>query len=232
VEIEHRSVCHLVRAEAEIFHVQPADRVFQGFSIAFDASVEEIWLAWFAGATLVIGTQELMQAGPELSRRLADERVSVLSCVPTLLSMMEGDIPSVHLLILGGEQCPPELVKRWWKAGRRVVNTYGPTETTVVATCIDCYPEKPITIGRPLPGYTAYILNEVGQLLPPGQPGELCLGGIGLARGYVGRPDLTQEKFISFRQNSLPPSGSIVPVISLVGPKTRNCNLLDEPTHR
>ena len=127
VEIEHRSVCHLVRAEAEIFQVTCADRVVQVASIAFDASVEEIWLAFFAGATLVVGTSEIVHAGPALSRILAELRVTVLSCVPTLLMMMDRDVPSLRLLILGGEACPRELVKRWWKPGRRVVNTYGPT---------------------------------------------------------------------------------------------------------
>ena len=117
VQIEHRSVCHLVRAEGDIFRVHPADRVFQGFSIAFDASVEEIWLAFFAGATLVVGTESMVHAGAGLSRLLAEARVTVLSCVPTLLSMMEDDVPSLRLLILGGEACPADLVKRWVEAG-------------------------------------------------------------------------------------------------------------------
>src|SRR5258707_5687147 len=108
VQIEHRSVCHLVRAEAEIFRIVPSDRVFQGFSIAFDASVEEIWLAFFAGATLVVGTHDMVHAGPGLSRILSDIRITVLSCVPTLLSMMDDQIPSLRLLILGGEACPPD----------------------------------------------------------------------------------------------------------------------------
>jgi non-ribosomal peptide synthetase component F len=110
VEIEHRSACHLVRAEGRIFQVRPEDRVFQGFSIAFDASVEEIWLAFFAGATLVVGTPEMMRAGAGLGPLLAAAGVTVLSCVPTLLAMMEEDAPSVRLLILGGEVCPPDLV--------------------------------------------------------------------------------------------------------------------------
>ena len=140
VQIEHRSACHLVRCEGQIFQVRPEDRVYQGFSIAFDASVEEVWLAFFAGATLVVGNDEMVHAGAGLSRMLADAGVTVLSCVPTLLSMMDEDVPSVRLLILGGEQCPPDLVKRWWRPGRRVVNTYGPTEATVIATWADCHP--------------------------------------------------------------------------------------------
>lgn len=197
VQIEHRSVRHLVQAEADIFRVQPSDRVYQGFSVAFDASVEEIWLAFFAGATLVVGTQEMVRSGPALSRLLTSAGITVLSCVPTLLAMMDEDIPSLRLLILGGEACPPDLVKRWWKPGRRVVNTYGPTEATVVATYAECHPEKPVTIGKALPGYLACIVDEQLRLVSGAQSGELCLGGIGLARGYLGRPELTREKFIS-----------------------------------
>lgn len=205
VEIEHRSVCHLVRTEAHIFQIQATDRVCQGFSIAFDASVEEIWLAFFAGATLVVATEELVRGGPALSRALAEDGVTVLSCVPTLLAMTEGDIPSLRLLILGGEVCPPDLVKRWWRPGRRVVNTYGPTEATVVATYSECHPAKPVTIGRPLDGYTVAILDEDLRPVSEGSAGELCLAGIGLARGYLGRPELTAERFVTIQMAVQPP---------------------------
>jgi non-ribosomal peptide synthetase-like protein len=196
VEIEHRSACHLVRAEGKLFQVQPGDRVYQGFSLAFDASVEEVWLAFFAGATLVVGTGEMVRSGADLSRMLVKAGVTVLSCVPTLLAMMDEDAPTVRLLILGGEACPPDLVKRWWRPGRRVFNTYGPTEATVIATCGECHPDRLLTIGQPVPNYLACVLDEQLQPVPAGAAGELCLGGIGLARGYLGRPELTQEKFI------------------------------------
>jgi non-ribosomal peptide synthetase-like protein len=204
VQIEHRSIVHLVEAEQQIFHINPSDRIFQGFSIAFDASLEEIWLAFAAGATLVVGTTEMMRSGPSLSRILAEARVTVMSCVPTLLTMMEEDVPGLRLLILGGEVCPPELVKRWWRSDRRVVNTYGPTEATVIATFVECFPDKPITIGRPLPGYITWVVDEQLEPVPEGEPGELLLGGVGVARGYLGKADLTDEKFIvrSFDGNS------------------------------
>ncbi|MGO8929448.1 MAG: Pls/PosA family non-ribosomal peptide synthetase [Limisphaerales bacterium] len=205
VEIEHRSVCHLVRAEGKLFQVQPDDRVYQGFSLAFDASVEEVWLAFFAGATLVVGTKEMVRGGAALSRMLADAGVTVLSCVPTLLAMTDEDVPTVRLLILGGETCPPDLVKRWWRPGRRVFNTYGPTEATVIATYAECRPEEPVTIGQPVPNYSACILDEQLRPVPAGVAGELCLGGIGLARGYLGRSELTREKFISLAVDGGPP---------------------------
>jgi amino acid adenylation domain-containing protein len=149
VQIEHRSACHLVRAEGRLFEVRPQDRVYQGFSIAFDASVEEIWLAFFAGATLVVGTRDMVFSGPALSQSLADAEVTVLSTVPTQLAMMTEDVPSIRLLILGGEACPPGLVERWARPDRRMVNTYGPTEATVIATCGELSPGRPVTIGRP-----------------------------------------------------------------------------------
>ena len=204
VEIEHRSACHLVRAEGKLFQVQPRDRVYQGFSLAFDASVEEVWLAFFAGATLVVGTKEMVRSGAALSRMIADAGVTVLSCVPTLLAMMDEDVPTVRLLILGGETCPPDLVKRWWRPQRRVFNTYGPTEATVIATCGECHPDEPVTIGQPVPNYLVCILDEQLQPVAAGVVGELCLGGIGLARRYLGRPELTHEKFISLPQDAGP----------------------------
>jgi len=204
VQIEHRNAVHLVEAEGQLFQVRPNDRVFQGFSIAFDASVEEIWLAFHAGAALVIGTQNAMRLGPSLSGFLTETGVTVLSCVPTLLSMLEEDVPSLRLLILGGEACAAELVKRWWKPSRRVVNTYGPTEATVVATWADCHPDKTVTIGRPLPGYCAFVLGESLELASKGEAGELVIGGLGLARGYLGQIELTNQKFITLSLEGLP----------------------------
>jgi non-ribosomal peptide synthetase-like protein len=198
VEIEHRSSTNYIRVVNEsVYQIQPSDRVYQGFSIAFDASVEEVWCTFAAGATLVVGSVEQTRSGADLAVFLTTGRVTVLSCVPTLLAMMEVEVPTIQLLILGGEQCPQELVSRWCNPHRRVLNTYGPTEATVVSTYQECHPDRAITIGKALPTYYVYILDEALQLCPPGVEGEIHIGGICLARGYVGRPDLTAEKFIS-----------------------------------
>ena len=196
VVLSHRSVCNLVRAEAQLFRVGPADRVFQGFSIAFDASVEEVWLAFHAGATLVVGSTADMRLGPGLPALLTQQGVTVLSTVPTLLSTFETDLPGLRLLIVGGEACPPDLVARWARPGLRFVNTYGPTEATVIATWCDLQPGQPVTIGRAVPNDRIYVLDETLALVPPGEPGELCLSGVGLALGYLGRPELTAERFL------------------------------------
>ncbi len=196
VQIEHKNVCNLVRASQKIYQIQPIDRVYQGFTVAFDASIEEIWMAFGHGAALVPKTQEMQKAGSNLGRLLNDAQVTILSCVPTLLSMMTEDIPSLTLIILGGEACPQYLVEEWSKPTRRLMNTYGPTEATVIATYSELKPGKKVTIGRPLSNYSVYILREDGSFTPPGEAGELVIGGIGLARGYIGREDLNKEKFI------------------------------------
>jgi non-ribosomal peptide synthetase-like protein len=197
VEIEHRSSRNYIQVVNEaVYHVTPADRVYQGFSIAFDASVEEVWCTFAAGAALVVGSIEQTRSGVDLAHFLTEQKVTVLSCVPTLLAMMEIEVPTIRLLILGGEQCPQELATRWCNDSRRVVNTYGPTEATVVTTWHECHPDRVITIGKPLPTYQVYILNSELEPVPHGVEGEIHIGGICLARGYVNRPDLTAEKFI------------------------------------
>jgi amino acid adenylation domain-containing protein len=196
VMVEHRNACRLVRAEGRIFAVKPEDRVYQGASLAFDLAVEEVWLAFHAGATLVAATAEMAHAGPDLSRQLAQHGVTVLSCAPTLLSMMEEDVACLRLLILGGETCSNQLVARWAKAGRRIVNTYGPTEATVIATYTDVSPDQPVTIGRPVRGYHVHILDDELRTVRHGQTGEICIGGAGVARGYVGLPAETRARFV------------------------------------
>jgi len=208
VVIEHRCVVNFVFAEGAVFKLKPSDRVLQGFSPSFDASVEEIWLAFNAGATLVVGTSETMQSGPNLPQLLYKMGITVVSTVPTLLTMISpsststtqprkdiNDLPLVHLLILGGEACPAELINRW-APGRRLINSYGPTEATVVSTFEESVPGKRVTIGKPLPNYYCYVLDANMQPCPVGVPGELHVGGVALARGYLNLPDKTAEKFI------------------------------------
>jgi non-ribosomal peptide synthetase-like protein len=196
VMLEHRNAANFVWAARDVYGVRATDRFYQGFSISFDASIEEIWLTFAAGATLVVGTAEMVRAGGDLAGILTRLEVTVFSCVPTLLSMLQEDLPTVRLLILGGEACQPELIQRWFRADRRILNTYGPTEATVVATYLECDPQKLVTIGQPLPSYIVYILDENLQKISDGETGQIFIGGDCLARGYVNRPELTAEKFI------------------------------------
>ncbi len=196
VQLEHRNATNLVRAEARLYGANRDDRVFQLASLAFDASVEEVWLAFFHGATLVAGTKEIMQSGQEFTRRLNDLGITILSCVPTFLMMMEGDIPSLRILILGGETCPQDIATRWCRPGRTVFNTYGPTEATVIATASIMAADKTVTIGRPITNYSVFLLDENLAPVPPGATGEICIAGEGVARGYLNRPETEKEKFV------------------------------------
>ena len=197
VAIEHSSICNFVRVAAETYGIESHDRAFQGMTIAFDFSVEELWVPLMAGATLVPAPNTATLVGEELAAFLDQEQISVLCCVPTLLATIERDLPHLRVLLVSGETCPQNLVLRWAAPHRRILNAYGPTEATVTATIIELKPDRTVTIGKPLPTYSVVILApEEDRLMPPGEVGEIAIGGICLARGYVNRPDLTQQKFI------------------------------------
>lgn len=196
VEITNRSICHYVSVASNLYQMTPNDRVYQGFSLAFDASLEEVWMAFANGATLLACTSKDVRSGVGLIDFLNEQKATVFSTVPTVLSMLETNLPNLRLLILGGEACTAPLIKQWSRTGLRILNTYGPTEATVIATAAECYFDKPVTIGKALPGYEVLILDEQLQPVAIGQKGELCIAGHGLARGYVNQPDATEQKFI------------------------------------
>jgi non-ribosomal peptide synthetase-like protein len=209
VAITHSNVTHFLNVVAPIYGVSASDRVYQGITIAFDFSIEEIWLPWIAGATVVAGPNDSRRIGSGLAEFLIEQGVTVLCCVPTLLATIDRDLPAVRILIVGGETCPRDLVDRWYRLGRRMLNTYGPTETTVTATWCEVYPGKPVTIGCPLPGYTAYILDEKLEPVPHGEAGEIVIGGPAVARGYINRPELNDVKFIGRPYGRLYRSGDL-----------------------
>lgn len=197
VAISHKNARTFVNAIIQVYGVEQSDRVLQGFSIAFDASVEEIWLAFSVGATLVVGTLECMRNVDELPDRLKEFDVTVFSTVPTLLRVMpKRNIPSLRLLIVGGEAAHSDIVEKWTAPGRKFLNGYGPTECTVTATYAWCSPDTPITIGKPLPGYSAVVLDEQLCRVPDGTEGELCLFGPAVStRGYLHQDELSAAKF-------------------------------------
>ena len=231
--ITQRSICHFLRSENAVLGVTAADKVYQGFSVAFDMSFEEIWIAYLSGATLWIGPKEISGDPETLPRMLEQNGVTVLHAVPTLLALFNQEVESLRLINLGGEMCPESLVERWSRDGRQMFNTYGPTEATVSASLARLQPGQPVTIGTPLPNYGLLVIdtntepaiaatavadgptapqgsdpdNPLAEaavapagpslrLLPRGEIGELCITGPGLAAGYLGRPDLTAEKFL------------------------------------
>src|SRR5260370_42421810 len=115
-----------VRSYSDVCRATSSDRVYQGFSLTFDASVEELWMACASGAALVVGTQDTPRLGNDLAQYLTENGVTYFSTVPTVLSTMTAAIPTLKILVLGGEVCPPELVSRWARSGVRLLNTYGP----------------------------------------------------------------------------------------------------------
>ncbi|KPI17813.1 non-ribosomal peptide synthetase domain protein [Actinobacteria bacterium OK074] len=185
-------------AEAELFlaeePIAPGDRVMAGLSVAFDASCEEMWLAWRHGACLVPVPRSQVRSGADLGPWLVEQEISVVSTVPTLAALWEPEaLNDVRLLIFGGEACPPELVQRLVTEGREVWNTYGPTEATVVACAALLTGEEPIRIGLPLNGWELAVVDEAGDPVPMGDSGQLVIGGVGLAR-YLD-PEKDAEKY-------------------------------------
>ena len=211
VAIAHASICNFVRVASELYGYAPGDRVYQGMTIAFDFSIEEIWVPLMAGATLAPARPGVTLIGEELADFLRERRVTCLACCPTLLATIEQDLPQLRILLVGGEACPPSLVARWYRPGRTILNSYGPTEATVTATLTELKPNKPVTIGIPLPTYSIVILDPVeDKTVAPGELGEIGIAGIGLALGYMNRDELTMKKFIrDFLHIQNNPSGRI-----------------------
>ncbi|MBI4912188.1 MAG: amino acid adenylation domain-containing protein [Acidobacteria bacterium] len=199
VEIRQSAIAQLVASDLEAFGLGPGDRVAQGSSPSYDSAVEETWLALASGATLVVMDDEAVRLGPDLVAWLRGERITVFCPPPTLLRSAhcadpESALPELRLLYVGGEALTRDVSDRWGR-GRRLENGYGPTECTVTCLRGTILPGEEIHIGTPVPGARAWVLDENLDPLPDGSPGELCLGGAGLARGYRGQPALTAEKF-------------------------------------
>ena len=203
VLVTHGGAVNMVRETVRILRHDTATRMFQGASPGFDASVFEIFPLLAAGGCLVLGRDETSLVGPELARRLGEERVTTLFLPPPVLETLEpGELPDVRTLVVAGDSCPAATAERW-AAGRHFHNLYGPTEATIFATGWSA-PSGPVDfdrsppIGRPIANARVQLVDPAVGLapVPPGEVGELTLGGVGIARGYLGRPDLTAERFV------------------------------------
>ncbi|HSU11404.1 MAG TPA: AMP-binding protein, partial [Pseudonocardia sp.] len=187
VAVSHGAAAAFVDAEARLFladePIGPGDRVLAGLSVAFDASCEEMWLAWRHGACLVPAPRALVRTGVDLGPWLEAQRITIVSTVPTLAALWPPDaLEDVRLLVFGGEACPPDLAERVVVEGREVWNTYGPTEATVVACAAQLTGEGPVRIGLPLDGWALAVVDGAGEPVAMGDTGELVIGGVGLAR--------------------------------------------------
>ncbi|WP_344604656.1 non-ribosomal peptide synthase/polyketide synthase [Streptomyces glaucus] len=202
VTVTHRGIGGFAAAAAERYAVGPGDRVLQFSSPSFDASVLELCISVLSGATLVV-PPDGPWLGDELAAVLDEHRITHALIPPAALATLPdpaetGTARHLRTLIVGAEACPAWLVDRW-APGRRMINSYGPTETTVVATWtgpLSAGGGAP-TIGGPLPGTEAHVLDAAMRPVPPGADGELYVGGDGVARGYLGRPGLTAARFVA-----------------------------------
>jgi non-ribosomal peptide synthetase-like protein len=199
VLIEHGSVVHLMDADQHGLQLRVSDRCVQVSSNAYDSSIEECWLPFAVGATVVIADDDVTRLGPDLVPWLREQRITVVMPTPTMLRGTGCDdpaaeLPDLRIVYTGGEAITQDLVDRWAR-GRQLINGYGPTECTVTVTRAHLLPGEPITIGKAIGASRAHVLDQDLQLVADGEPGELCFSGPCLARGYLERDELTNERF-------------------------------------
>ncbi|MFD5559042.1 amino acid adenylation domain-containing protein, partial [Streptomyces sp. NPDC127068] len=201
VVVTHRGVSSLARAQRDRLGVGAGSRVLQFASPSFDAAVWELVVAYSFGATLVVPDGDRM-VGEALQELLAERRITHAlippSVVGTLSPAAAEELTGFRCLVVGAEAAPPELVARWSRGGRLVVNAYGPTESTVCVSMSGALTgDGVVPIGRPVVNTRVFVLDAVLRPVPVGVVGELYVSGEGLARGYVGRAGLTAERFVA-----------------------------------
>ncbi|MGW5520588.1 amino acid adenylation domain-containing protein, partial [Nocardia africana] len=196
VAVSHAGLLGLAATQRALFGLGADARVSMVAAPTFDASIFDMLWAVGSAAALVVAPPQVY-AGEALTAFLEDQRVSAAVFTPTVLSSLDrARLDRVGTLITTGEACPAELVDVW-APGRRMFNGYGPSETTIGATVAPLSAGQPVGIGTPMPGICALVLDARLNPAPVGVVGELYLGGPALARGYVGRTDLTAERFVA-----------------------------------
>jgi amino acid adenylation domain-containing protein len=196
VLIEQPGAVAIATALAREFGVQAGTRVLQFASWSWDAAMAEILMTLTAGATLVLASATARAGGADLAQVLRDLRVDVVTLTPSVLAATPAhDLPDLRTVVAVGEPVHPRLVERWSAPHRRFCNGYGPTEATIAATVGELRPGQDVHIGAPLPGVTVWVVDEHGHPAPVGAVGELLIGGLGVARGYLGSPAATAARF-------------------------------------
>ncbi|MCZ4521275.1 non-ribosomal peptide synthase/polyketide synthase [Rhodococcus ruber] len=196
VVVTHAGLGGVLDAATDLYHLSSTSKFLHICSPNFDPSVLEWMAAFSVGATLVIVPADVL-GGTELSELLKSERVSHTIITPAVLGTMDPtSIDSLKVVSVGGDVTTPDLLARW-APGRRYFNGYGPTETTIISSFAELTPGEPVTIGRAIHGMSELILDSRLNPVPTGVAGELYLAGGALARGYLGRPALTAERFVA-----------------------------------
>ncbi|HSR24757.1 MAG TPA: amino acid adenylation domain-containing protein, partial [Candidatus Eisenbacteria bacterium] len=200
VAVAHRGAANAVADLIGRLGLGPGSRLAQVSSLSFDASVLELFGALGSGACLHLAARDTVRDPARLAALLRDEAITALIATPSLLHALDGleaQLPDLEAMTLGAEPCPPDLAARWSR-GRRIFNLFAPTEASVYATA-HRLPEgraQAPPVGRPIPGASARVLDGHLRPLPIGVPGEVCIGGTGVAIGYLGQPGLTAERFV------------------------------------
>ena len=214
VMIEHRTLINFIRSVGHTYQFTPLDRVLQFASISFDISVEEIFGALTHGATLVLRSQEMLRSTSAFLKACQNWKITVIDLPTAFWHRICAELPysqfpeALRLVIIGGERAVPQWLNFWKNhapAYVRLVNTYGPTEATVVTTLCDLAgpnavsldDSRTLPVGKPLDNVQAHILDEALNLVADGESGELYIAGSGLARGYLYRPDLTDQSYFN-----------------------------------
>ena len=196
--VTHRGFASFTHWQRQTYQLQEPQRVLQSASFSFDASVLEIVAALLSGGTLHLPVPGLRMIGTDLLDLLLEQGIENVTLTPSALATLPlVPLPDVRVLSAVGEACPVELMRSWTK-GRTFLNGYGPTETTIFACVARCEAsQERIHIGRPVTNTRLYVLDRHLEPVPIGVPGELYIGGMGVTRGYLGRPELTAERFIA-----------------------------------
>ncbi|MCP4152851.1 MAG: amino acid adenylation domain-containing protein, partial [bacterium] len=175
-------------------------RVLQFSSICFDASVEQLFLTLLSGAALVLISKETLMDSESFAAFIARMSITHIHAVPSFLMNMSQNVPSsLKRILSGGDICPPQLAQKW-SSRCDFYNRYGPTETTV--TSLESRVKEignhqtTLPIGKPIANTCVYIVDKYMKLVPQGVTGELVIGGHGVVRGYLNRPELTAERFV------------------------------------
>lgn len=192
VEVEHGAFTNLLTDHTARLALNHDSVMLNPMSLAFDAGNMTAILPLFAGAHLVFGTPD----DTLLDQADSCRATHMISATALFAAMVPRPLRTLHTVAFGGEACPATLVSSW-QGKLRLLNMYGPTEFTVTALVKELEPGEPVTIGQPIDNTQALIIDERGQLCPVGVAGELCLAGLGLARGYLNQPDLTASAFVT-----------------------------------
>jgi amino acid adenylation domain-containing protein len=206
VIVDHRAIVRLV-VNTDYLQLTPADRVAHAASCSFDAATFEIWGSLLNGACIVILQKEQVLSAGELAQQLRDHAITTLFLTTELVNQLIEDNPRIfgtlRTLLFGGSAVDPRPIRHMLRAGapERLLHVYGPTECTTFATCysVQSVPDDAhtIPIGRPIANTVAFVVDRRGNPVPPGVPGELELGGDGVAWGYLNQPELTAKKFVT-----------------------------------